>query len=365
MKYLCLFLLFAGLYNPLLAQTLPVPIDVTSDLVSPQHYVITRTSEPVIIDGLAAESAWQKAAFSTDFIDIEGLKKPRYTTRMKLLWDDQFLYVYAWMEEPHIWGYLRQRDTVIYYNNDFEVFLDPSGDTRNYAEIEINVLGTVWDLLLTEPYRTQPKVLDHWNLDDLQTAVFTNGTINNFMDQDSFWSVEMAIPLAPLLELRGRSKNLPAEGEQWRINFSRVQWDHDIVNQHYERKKANGKFLPEYNWVWSNQKVINMHQPEKWGYLQFSHQKSADDIKFIAPEAAVYQQILYAIFRKIKEGNYKNWLVLPVGSRKEWSVSYGGNEPITAIFFKTNAGYEIILTSLDKKKEYMIDQKGVFSILGD
>lgn len=29
--------------------------------------------------------------------------------------------------------------------------------------------------------------------------------------------------------------------------------------------------LPEDNWVWSSQNVINMHLPEMWGFIQFSN----------------------------------------------------------------------------------------------
>ena len=46
-----------------------------------------------------------------------------------------------------------QHDAVIFHNNDFEVFIDPDGDTHNYYELEINALNTVWDLFITKPYR--------------------------------------------------------------------------------------------------------------------------------------------------------------------------------------------------------------------
>src|SRR5690606_40527589 len=58
-----------------------------------------------------------------------------------------------WLEEPHINGKLHKRDEVIYYDNDFEVFIDPKGTTHNYFEIEINALNTVFDLRLPRPYR--------------------------------------------------------------------------------------------------------------------------------------------------------------------------------------------------------------------
>ncbi len=57
------------------------------------------------------------------------------------------------MEEPRPWAELTLHDSVIYKENDFEVFIDPDGDNHNYYEIEINALGTVWDLFLAKPYR--------------------------------------------------------------------------------------------------------------------------------------------------------------------------------------------------------------------
>ena len=76
----------------------------------------------------------------TILLDIEGDAKPepRYRTRAKMLWDDAFLYVAAELEEPHVWATLRQRDTVIFMDNDFEIFIDPDGDTYAYYEIEVN-----------------------------------------------------------------------------------------------------------------------------------------------------------------------------------------------------------------------------------
>jgi hypothetical protein len=61
----------------------------------------------------------------------------------------------------------------------------------------------------------------------------------------------------------------PCNGEQWRINFSRVEWEHEVVDGRY--RKVDGK--PEDNWVWSPQGVIDMHRPETWGILQFSTAK--------------------------------------------------------------------------------------------
>ena len=118
----------------------------------PKVYVAYERADVIFVDGLASETSWDKALWSDDFIDIEGMIKPKYKTRMKMVYDEEYLYFYAEMEEPHIWATLKQRDTVIFYNNDFEIFIDPDGDTHNYYEFEMNALNTVWDLFLTKPY---------------------------------------------------------------------------------------------------------------------------------------------------------------------------------------------------------------------
>ena len=58
----------------------------------------------------------------------------------------------AELEEPDVWATLTKHDSVIFRDNDFEVFLNPTGDTLNYFEFEINALNTGWDLFLPKPY---------------------------------------------------------------------------------------------------------------------------------------------------------------------------------------------------------------------
>ena len=79
------------------------------------------------------------------------------------------------------------------------------------------------------------------------------------------WSVEFAIPWKALAEFAHRPAP-PLDGDQWRVNFSRVEWRHEVVDGKY-RKVPN---TPEDNWVWSPQGAIDMHRPEHWGYVQFS-----------------------------------------------------------------------------------------------
>lgn len=244
-----------------------------------RRYVCYRTTGPLQIDGRLNEAAWAVAPWSEDFVDIEGehLAVPRRRTRVKMLWDDEHLYIGAELEEPHVWATLTQRDAVIYNDNDFEVFIDPDGDTFNYYEVEINALGTVWDLFLSEPYRDGGKAMTEWDIEGLRSAVSVRGTMNDPADQDEGWVVELALPWSALAQHAPENRR-PRGGERWRINFSRVQWRLDVREGAYTKTldTNTGKPLPEQNWVWSPQGAVNMHMPEMWGVVEFSEQPAGE-----------------------------------------------------------------------------------------
>jgi hypothetical protein len=239
---------------------------------SPKIYQCPKSSGDILVDGMPLEPAWAAAPWTDDFVDIEGEAKPapQFRTRIKMLWDEQALYIFAEMEEPHVWATLTERDQIIFHDNDFEVFIDPDGDNHNYFEIEVNALATEFDLFMNRPYNTGGRALIGWDIKGLETGVFVDGTLNDPEDQDKKWCVEMAIPWKSLIVFCPNQKK-PQQGDVWRMNFSRVQWKTTATNGSYKKDldPATGKPLPEDNWVWSPQGAINMHLPEKWGYVVF------------------------------------------------------------------------------------------------
>ncbi len=56
--------------------------------------------------------------------------------------------------------------------------------------------------------------------------------------------------------------------------------------------------MPEQNWVWSPQGVINMHYPERFGYLQFSRKS---DAVFTMPFSELQKQYLWLIYYRQKQ----------------------------------------------------------------
>lgn len=324
--------------------------------IIPKTYIAAKTTSPITIDGDESDASWSRAEWTDLFEDIENDVKPKYATKVKMLWDETNFYILAKIDEPHVWANLKQRDTIIFYNNDFEVFIDPDSDTFNYYELEINALNTAWDLFLSKPYRENDLVvLNDWNLTGLKSAVKIHGTLNNPNDVDQGWVLEMAIPWAAY-KTSYFDQNVPAD-KFWRVNFSRVNWQHSLIDGKYERKKdADGKFLPEYNWVWSPMGVINMHEPEKWGYVYFSSKEGKDT--FTIPQDEKVKWELYNLYRAQKEYFQKNktWAKSMANLTKE--VISIDNKILKPILENHSSGYNISVKSPFSNETFIIRQDG-------
>ncbi|GHT45598.1 hypothetical protein FACS189454_05360 [Planctomycetales bacterium] len=273
--------------------------DFEKFFVQPKHYVAAKTSTPPVIDGDISEKVWQLAEWTEEFRDIEGASKPLpyYATKAKMLWDQDYLYIAAELKDKHVWALLGQRDQIVYHDNDFEVFIDPSNRAHNYFEFEINAKNTMFDLFLIKPYRSGKGALISWDCKGVKHAVKINGSLNDTSDEDTGWMVEMAIPF------KGLESQPPRDKDYWRVGFSRVEWDTHIVDGRYEKNVDNkGKRLPERNWVWSPTGAIDMHMPERWGYVQFSAQEIGTELpKFEFPYREKQRQYLWLIFYKQRQ----------------------------------------------------------------
>jgi hypothetical protein len=171
-----------------------------------------------------------------------------------MLWDDDYFYVAAELLEPDVWATLTVHDSVIFRDNDFEVFLNPSRDGLNYFEFEINALNTGWDLFLPKPYKKQGRADNSWEIPGLRTAVHVDGTLNDPGDRDRGWTVEIAFPWRAFASRAPVRRPVP--GEAWRVESRDGRY-----------VKVPG--LKEDNWVWSPQGIVDMHVPEKWGTVRF------------------------------------------------------------------------------------------------
>ncbi len=342
--------------------------DLISLLAEPKHYVCYYTDEQIIIDGNLDKKIWQNVEWTDLFVDIEGDKKPNPTqnTRVKMLWDSTYLYVAAQLDEEHIWAYLENHDDIVYYDNDFEIFIDPDNDAKNYFEFEINAKQTVFDLFLPYPYRHSSFALHNWDFKGIKYAVKIDGTLNDGNDKDKKWTVEVAIPFASLSF--GLDNGKPDPEKPWRINFSRVEWDTKWENGKYVKfTDKKGKTLPEHNWVWSPVGVISMHMPERYGYLKFSTNKTGTaKEEFNLPEKEKLKRILWAVFYREESYHEKN-------KKYTSDIKELGNDLLSLfnpkeyklIIITTETLYEAKLESLDGKIKMYITNDGTINDLSN
>ena len=257
-----------------------------------------RAAQPLNIDGQLLESDWQASPPSPPFVDLISGGPTIHETRVKVLWDDTYLYVGYQIEEPDVRAKFTERDSPIYQDNDVELFI--AGQDA-YYEFEINALGTLYEGLFvwqsvyessgiaklpgldrslagvkSQPFNgvgfaRHPRGLRWaflgWDFPQALAAVHVDGTLNDSSDRDRGWSVELAFPWREmrLLDLSQPRPLPPRPGDVWRIDFSRF-------NQYKEAVPANdsGGWALSYHGVWDS------HIPECFPYVTFSSQLSTE-----------------------------------------------------------------------------------------
>lgn len=329
------------------------PIPMIDD--EPLNYVCYKAKDTLTIDGKLDEDSWLDTEWTEDFVDIEGSLKPipPFTTKAKMLWDDDYFYFGAYLEESDLWASITERDEVIFWDNDFEVFIDPDGDTHDYYELELNAFNTVWDLLVIKPYRDRGQVaFNSWDIKGLKTAVHLEGTLNDNTDKDEYWSVEIAIPWESLAEAAHKATP-PQEADIWKVNFSRVHWQLEKLEKGYTKKinPDTNRAYPEMNIVWSPQGLIAMHYPEMWGDVMFTHTLTGEkEITFTPDQLQAEKKYLRQIYYKEKEYFLQNGHYLAEFSDLEITPQVFHDYESTPEIYTTPNTYQIILKSKSENK---------------
>jgi glucose/arabinose dehydrogenase len=179
---------------------------------------------PIVLDGADDDPAWKHAQV------IDGFGQPwladkapalRGKTRAKLLWDRDYLYFFADMDDPDLFANVTEHDGAIWETDCFELFFRPGPDKPGYFEFEVNAANAVFDAFF--PKCDVPKIIEHIKNGEfrVETKVKLRGTLNQRDDVDQGWSVEGRIPWADFLRAGGR----PEPGEQWRFTLTRCNYD--------------------------------------------------------------------------------------------------------------------------------------------
>ena len=225
-----------------------------------------------------------------------------FDTTAALLWDDQALHVRFWIEEPFLRAHQLERDSIVFLENDVELFID--GEDC-YYELEINAAGTVYEVLFVwqdafgpgtrfdrpdldlvgshalsfagDDDRTgatfwtggHPRgarwAFRSWDLPGLRTMVALDGTLNDDTDVDRGWTADLVLPWSGLALIAGDRPVPPRPGDEWRLFLGR-----------FERLEAGGREIqPHPAWCWTPHGRYDTHRPESWTRVVFSDAPAA------------------------------------------------------------------------------------------
>jgi hypothetical protein len=261
-------------------------------------YQAKKIDAAIIIDGDVGKEVWKNASWSKRFVDMVTGEAGMYNTQTAILWNDTHLYIAFLAEEPFVEAQLTERDSIIFLENDLELFID-GGDC--YYELEINALNTLYEVFFIwkDAYKkggkfdipafdvhqsqaytfggdydrtgasfwkgTHPRgvrwAFTNFDMEGLQTAVKIDGSLNDHSDIDKGWSLEMAIPWTSV-SLLANGRNLPPKNmDVWNMFLGRFQ-----------KLMVNGKEIqPHPATALNSHDVYDTHLPEKWSKVEFVH----------------------------------------------------------------------------------------------
>jgi hypothetical protein len=228
--------------------------------LEPGRYTAVRTPRKPALTGRADCEVWAAAPRTARFVDLTTGSPAPLDTSASVLWDDAALYIAFWAAEPAVAATFTERDSLLFYENDLEIFID-GGDT--YYELEFNAIGTIYEAFYiwrdawhpggvwdTEQFAVHdPRVHSfggdfergpdtfwtgshprgtrwaylNYDLPGLTVKVAVDGTANDPSVLDRGWSAEVEIPWSALTHL-AHGRALPATpGDEWGIFLGRFQ----------------------------------------------------------------------------------------------------------------------------------------------
>ena len=260
-------------------------------------YTAKKISTTITVDGNIKKDVWLNANWSPRFVDMVTGQSGMYNTQTAIVWNDTHLYIAFTAEEPFVEASQTERDSIVFLENDLEIFID-GGDC--YYELEINAANTIYEVFFiwkdaytkgskfdiphfdvhqAQAYTfggdydrmgssfwkgTHPRgirwAFTNFDLPGLQTAVQIEGTLNDNSDIDKGWSAEIAIPWSSLGLLANGRNIPPANGDIWHIFLGRFQ----------KLMVAGKEIQPHPAMALNSHGIYDTHLPEKWSRITFT-----------------------------------------------------------------------------------------------
>lgn len=184
-------------------------------------------ADPIKIDGVGDDKAWEKAELIESFIipwlKGDAARPPKTATKARVMWDKEYFYFLADMEDADLYADVTKQDGELWNNDVFEIFFKPSKDKPNYYEFEISPNNTKLDMHI--PMRSAGGYLRFKDTQEfhIDSAVKLHGTLNIWEDKDEGWTLEGRMPWSDFKPTGGA----PKADDMW--DYALCRYDYSVA----------------------------------------------------------------------------------------------------------------------------------------
>lgn len=213
-------------------------------------YNVLRVPSRITIDGKLDDAAWRRAASVGPFHFNWWTSGEKEQTDVKMLWDDENLYIGFYCHDRHISAKVTQRHGPVSSDDCVEVFVAPNPEkVANYYTFEINAIGTMLNRNKADWWKGPPT----WDPEGVvYRTSLQSSTPKQESDADHDWVVELAIPFRNFVHDAAHTP--PKAGDIWRLNLYRTG---GVTNA----QSSSWSPLPP--------QVRTFHTPTAFGVVQF------------------------------------------------------------------------------------------------
>ena len=180
------------------------------------EYRVDRASEPAPRTALmaGADAGWYSArrvSFGPD----------EYRTTFSAVWSDDGLFLRFDARDPQPWHTKTGRDDSLWDEEVVEIFLDPAGGGRDYAELEISPANVVTDVRMVQPWPDKQMDLG-WDFAGLETRVHP---LRDASGRTIGWTAVAFIPWSAFRSLPSAAgaRLPPRPDDRWKFNVFRIE----------------------------------------------------------------------------------------------------------------------------------------------
>jgi hypothetical protein len=192
-------------------------------------------------DGNLNESGWKQAEpieFRVPWLN----RNPKTATKARLLWDKEYLYFAAEMEDHDLYADKLEGNGRLWENDVFELFFKPSTTSLAYYEFQVNAANARLEMYLPSRgaggYTRFGPLLEQFHI---EAIVKLNGTLNDWTDKDKGWNVEGRISWDAFKATGGR----PKPGDIWR--FALCRYDYSVTLEQPEQSTSAPLTRPDFH----------------------------------------------------------------------------------------------------------------------